>query len=68
MPAELVTLLRARKKNAPHPRWIFVNEDGRPDNHFLRKLKRVAHRAGLNCGHCQTVVTKGKYESKREGR
>ena len=66
MPAELVDLLKARKKNAPHPRWIFVNEDGRPDNHFLRKLKRIAHRAGLNCGHCKTTVTKGKYETKRE--
>lgn len=66
MPAELVDLLKARKRNAPHPRWIFVNEDGRPDNHFLRKLKRIAHRAGLNCGHCKTTVTKGKYENKRE--
>jgi len=66
MPAELVDLLKARKKTAPHPRWIFVNEDGRPDNHFLRKLKRIAHRAGLNCGHCKTTVTKGKYETKRE--
>jgi integrase/recombinase XerD len=65
MPAELVDLLKARKKKAPHPRWIFVNEDGRPDNHFLRKLKRIAHRAGLNCGHCKTTVTKGKYETKR---
>ena len=66
MPAELVDLLKARKKSAPHPRWIFVNEDGRPDNHFLRKLKRIAHRAGLNCGHCKTTITKGKYEAKRE--
>src|ERR1700684_1660821 len=66
MPAELVELLKARKKKAPHPRWIFVNEDGRPDNHFLRKLKRIALRAGLNCGHCKTTVTKGKYETKRE--
>lgn len=66
MPAELVSLLKARKKNAPDPRWIFVNDDGRPDNHFLRKLKRIAKRAGLNCGHCRTVVTKGKYENKRE--
>jgi integrase len=66
MPAELVDLLKARKKHAPHPRWIFVNEDGRPDNHFLRKFKRIAHRAGLNCGHCETVVTKGRYETKHE--
>jgi len=60
LPTSLVDLLKARKKNAPHPRWIFVNDDGRPDNHFLRKLKRIALRAGLNCGQCETEVTKGR--------
>jgi integrase/recombinase XerD len=66
LPASLVTLLKARHKNPAHPRWIFVNEDGRPDNHFLRKLKRIALRAGLNCGQCKTIITKGKYDRKRE--
>jgi integrase/recombinase XerD len=66
IPSSLVELLKARRKNAPHDRWIFVNEDGRPDNHFLRKLKRIALHAGLNCGQCRTTVTKGKYDGKRE--
>jgi integrase/recombinase XerD len=66
MPAELVALLKERKKIAPHPRWIFVNKDGQPDNHFLRKLKRIAYRAGLNCGHCKTTMLKGKYEARSE--
>jgi len=66
IPSSLVELLKTRRKNAPHDRWIFVNEDGRPDNHFLRKLKRIALRAGLNCGQCKTTVTKGKYETKHE--
>jgi integrase/recombinase XerD len=65
LPDSLVALLKARRKSAQDPRWIFVNEDGRPDNHFLRKLKRIAHRAGLNCSHCQTIVTKGRYDKKR---
>jgi len=64
IPTSLVELLKARKPKAPHQRWIFVNEEGRPDNHFLRKLKRIAFHAGLNCGECKTVVTKGRYESK----
>jgi len=64
IPTSLVDDLKARKKKAPHARWIFVNEDGRPDNHFLRKLKRIAFHAGLNCGECKTVVTKGRYEGK----
>lgn len=65
MPTDLVNLLRERRKANPNARWIFVNEDGRPDNHFLRKLKRIALRAGVNCGHCKTSVTKGKYHTKK---
>jgi integrase len=66
MPTNLVDMLNARKKKAPNNRWIFVNEEGRPDNHFLRKLKRIAFRAGLNCGECLTTVTKGRYDSKHK--
>src|SRR5579862_2987205 len=58
LPAPLVKELKARKKSPPHSRWVFVNEDGVPDQHFLRKLKRIALHAGLNCGHCITEVTK----------
>jgi len=64
LPTSLVEQLKKRKRNAPHARWIFVNEEGRPDNHFLRKLKRIALHAGLNCGKCNTAVTKGRYETK----
>lgn len=66
LPEGLVALLKERKKSPPHARWIFVNGEGRPDNHFLRKFKRIAYRAGLNCGHCQTEVTKGRYERKQK--
>jgi len=66
IPDSLVDLLKARKKNPPHTRWIFVNEDGKPDNHFLRKLKVIALRGGLNCGQCGSTVTKGRYEKKHE--
>lgn len=65
IPDSLVELLKARKKNAPDSRWIFVNEDGKPDNHSLRKLKVVALKAGLNCGECKTTITKGRYDKKR---
>jgi integrase/recombinase XerD len=65
MPTELVELLRERKKHAPHSRWILVNNDGRPDNHFLRKLKRIALRAGLNCGNCTAPWAGGRYHTKR---
>jgi integrase/recombinase XerD len=67
IPSSLVDLLKARRKNAPHDRWIFVNDDGRPDNHFLRKLKRIALRAKVNCGQCKTTLRIGKFKAdKRE--
>lgn len=65
LPASLIELLRARRKKNPHDRWIFLNQDGRPDNHFLRKLKRIALHAGLNCGQCTTKITTGKYDHKK---
>ena len=66
MPTELVDMLRERKKHAKHPRWIFVNEEGRPDNHFLRKFKRIALRAGVNCGNCVAPWTSGRYHTLRK--
>jgi integrase/recombinase XerD len=65
LPDSLIALLKARRKSAPHDRWIFVNEQTRPDNHFLRKLKRIALRAGLNCGQCKTTMTTGRYDKKK---
>jgi len=65
LPTSLRDSLKAHRKKAKHERWIFVNEDGRPDNHFLRKLKRIALHGGLNCGQCRTTVIKGKYDRKK---
>ena len=65
LPDSLVNLLKVRRKKALHERWIFVNQEGRPDNHFLRKLKRIALHAGLNCGQCKTSITVGRHEKKR---
>lgn len=65
IPDSLIDLLKARKRNAPHPRWIFVNEDGKPDNHFLRKLKVIALKAGLNCGQCKSAMTTGRYDKRQ---
>jgi integrase/recombinase XerD len=60
LPGSLVEALRARRKAHPNDRWLFVNKDGRPDNHFLRAFKRIALRAGLNCGNCSTSLHKWK--------
>jgi integrase len=64
MPDSLVNLLKERKKNAPHSRWLFVNRNEKPDGHLLKKLKRLALHAGLNCGECTTTMNKGRYDRK----
>jgi integrase len=66
LPVSLVNALKARRKTHPTDRWLFVNERGEPDNHFLRKLKRIALHAGLNCGECRTTITLGKYDRKKQ--
>jgi integrase/recombinase XerD len=42
-----------RKKARPHD-LVFGNTKGRPDSELDMVVKRVAQRAGLNCGHCVT--------------
>lgn len=43
-----LTRLKSRSLNS----LLFPNQLGRPEGHFLAKLKSLALRAGLNCGHC----------------
>jgi integrase len=59
---ELVDLLTAHKKTVKGNEWIFPNEDGNPEGHFLRKFKKACYRAELNCGKCKTTRTEGRYE------
>ena len=65
LPTDLVEALKERYEKSRHNRWIFVSENGKPEGHFLRKLKTLALRAGLNCGRCRTTVTRGNYDHKR---
>ena len=57
---ELVDLLKERKKHSKSE-WIFPNQNGDPEGHFLRKFKRIAFQAGLNCGKCHTTRSEGRY-------
>jgi len=66
LPEDLVTMLKTRKKQHADCKLIFPNRDCKPNGHFLRILKRVALRAGLNCGHCKGTTGKltGKDKNK----
>jgi integrase/recombinase XerD len=63
---ELGSLLADYKKHAVSDRWIFTNEDGKPEGNFLRKFKAIAKRAGLNCGQCKTTIREGRYDNRHE--
>ena len=59
----LVERLHDPRKRHPDDVLVFENGNGGPDVHLLRIIKRVALRAGLNCGHC-VAKTKGKHPCK----
>jgi len=52
IPDLLVDVLKARRARYPSTRLIFPGKHGKPDGHLLRRLKQLALRAGVNCGHC----------------
>ena len=53
-PVVLLQRLTAhRATQSEGTRLILATSSGKPNTHLLRTLKRLAHRAGLNCGHCQ---------------
>ena len=57
---ELMDMLNARRKSSKS-QWIFPNEWGDPEGHFLRKFKAIAKEAGLNCGECETTISEGRF-------
>jgi integrase len=57
---ELVDMLVERKKTSRSD-CIFPNRDNDPEGHFLRKFKKVAFRANLNCGKCKVMRNEGRF-------
>jgi integrase len=57
---ELVDMLVERKKTSKSD-WIFPNRDNDPEGHFLRKFKKTAFRAELNCGKCKVTRNEGRF-------
>jgi integrase len=58
---DLLAMIEKRKrKGASESKWLFPNAVGNPenDNGFIRQLKRIAKKAGLICGQCQSTLTK----------
>lgn len=57
VPAPLLDALReykVRQTGINRDDLVFPTSEGRPDKKFENKLKKIAYRAGLNCGHCNS--------------
>lgn len=52
LPDTLIERLKVRRVRYPKSRLLFPRADGSPDGHLLRTIKRLALRAGINCGFC----------------
>lgn len=55
VPSSLLNALRQYKarQSGPNPHnLVFPTAGGKADRKFENKLKKIAYRAGLNCGHC----------------
>jgi integrase len=67
VPQSLLELLKAhREKQRSHPAGlVFPTLNNEPDKNHESKLKKIAYRAGLNCGNCVTAhrnhCAKGPY-------
>jgi integrase len=53
MPTSLVKRLKAWRRKRPNFTWVLGTSGDKPQLHMLRSLKRLAYRAGLNCGRCK---------------
>ena len=52
LPDKLLEDLRLHREKYPEARLLFPGAGGKAEGHFLRKLKRHARDARLNCGQC----------------
>ena len=59
---DLVHELVGWRKQNPDTRLVFGTNTDSPNDKMLYALKRVARRAGLNCGQCESCLSSGKKE------
>ncbi len=77
VPRTLILSLNEHRKANPESALVFPiplhpkrpNYGGeKPDAHALEACKEIAHRAGLNCGKCRSIVRKEKESQPQEGK
>jgi integrase len=60
VPVDVLEALKAWREQHPKTRLIVGTRSDKPNFHLLRALKRLARRAGLNCGECKPCNAKSE--------
>jgi integrase len=60
--AGLADKLRDHLAANPGRRFVFGTRNNKPQRHLIRIVKRTARELDLNCGTCETCVSKGECE------
>jgi integrase len=62
VPDDVLSALKKWQKKRANQSLILGTERGKPNTHMLRSLKRLAHRANLNCNRCDSCVASNECE------
>jgi integrase len=60
IPADVLAELKAWHESHKDTRLMVGTKNDKPNMHFLRSLKRLVNRAGLNCGTCEGCTSEIK--------
>jgi integrase len=60
IPSDLLAELKSWHESHPKTRLIVGTKNDKPNMHFLRSLKRLVNRAGLQCGQCEGCTSEIK--------
>ncbi|MGA8490291.1 MAG: site-specific integrase [Terriglobales bacterium] len=55
LPDSMIAILKDHQKEYGDSLYVFPNQSGGMEGHWLRRLQKLALRAGLNCGRCEDV-------------
>jgi integrase len=59
-PSDVILLLKQWREKHPNTKYVLGTRNDSPNKKMLQMLKRLARKAGLNCGDCEGCETKAQ--------
>lgn len=66
LPDSMIAILKEHQKEYGDSLYVFPNQSGGMEGHWLRRLQSLALRAKLNCGRCKDVGEGGEMNCKED--